>query len=59
MINQYEGHKQSRLGSMNVLSYFGFAAGEAWTYLVIVVCFFFGWSFLTWLALAYARNYKR
>uniref|UniRef100_A0A383VBA5 ABC transporter domain-containing protein n=1 Tax=Tetradesmus obliquus TaxID=3088 RepID=A0A383VBA5_TETOB len=59
MINQYEGHKQSRLGSMNVLSYFGFAAGDAWMHLAIVVGFFFGWSFFTWLALAYARNYKR
>lgn len=59
MINQYVGHTQSKLGNMNILSYFGFAAGDAWTYLGIVVAFFFGWSLLTWVALAYARNYKR
>jgi hypothetical protein len=28
-------------------------------HLAIVVVSFSGWSFLTWLALAYARNYKR
>jgi hypothetical protein len=59
MINQYEGQRQSRLGSMNVLAYFGFSAGDAWMHLAIVVGFFFGWSFLTWLALAYARSYRR
>lgn len=59
MINQYGGARKSTLGGMNVLTYFGFDDGDAWCYLGVIVAMFFGWSLLAWLALAYARNYKR
>eukprot|EP00878_Enallax_costatus_P025535 GHUV01027322.1.p1 GENE.GHUV01027322.1~~GHUV01027322.1.p1 ORF type:complete len:208 (+),score=58.81 GHUV01027322.1:56-625(+) len=59
MINQYEGSKKSTLGGINVLTYFGFADADAWSYLIIIVGMLFGWSFLAWLALAFARNHRR
>lgn len=59
MINQYQGPNESSLGDVDVLTYFGFADANAWKYLIVIIGMFFGWSFLAWSALAYARNYKR
>lgn len=47
------------VGGMGVLSYFGLAEADAWSYLAIAVAFFFGWSVLAWLALAFMYSHKR
>lgn len=59
LINQYEHAPKSSLGGINILSYFSLADKDPWAYLGTVVGFFFGWSVLAWLALAYARSHKR
>lgn len=59
LINQYEHAPKSSLGGVNILSYFSLADKDPWAYLGVVVGFFFGWSVLAWLALAYARSHKR
>lgn len=37
----------------------GFTEGEAWECLHTVIAFFFLWSALAWVALAYARTHRR
>eukprot|EP00775_Hariotina_reticulata_P008880 gene8880-9058_t len=59
LINQYQDHGNAGLGGVRVLSYFGLAGADPWAYLGVVWAFFAGWSFLAWLALAYARSHKR